>query len=192
MLLLFILRVPLCPAVILWRDLSLKKTCTVSSRLTGERGKHGGWQLDHVERWTLTFLCVSDVSVLPFSAAQLLSYPGKNKIPLNYHIVEVNHFFWQATCWETILIEAWFKIWIPFFFQVIFGELFQLPSPPHIDVMYTTLLIELCKLQPGSLPQVVSFIVCVATVYVRDPPLTQVHLAQPDLPKKAQEGNTPK
>lgn len=28
--------------------------------------------------------------------------------------------------------------------------------PPHIDVMYTTLLIELCKLQPGSLPQVVS------------------------------------
>uniref|UniRef100_A0AAY5ENJ0 MIF4G domain-containing protein n=1 Tax=Electrophorus electricus TaxID=8005 RepID=A0AAY5ENJ0_ELEEL len=59
-------------------------------------------------------------------AAQLLSYPGKNKIPLNYHIVEV-----------------------------IFGELFQLPSPPHIDVMYTALLIELCKLQPGSLPQVV-------------------------------------
>ncbi|CAB1325501.1 unnamed protein product [Coregonus sp. 'balchen'] len=57
-------------------------------------------------------------------AAQLLSYPGKNKIPLNYHIVEV-----------------------------IFGELFQLPCPPHIDVMYTTLLIELCKLQPGSLPQ---------------------------------------
>ncbi|MGH0145688.1 UNVERIFIED_CONTAM: hypothetical protein FKN15_042877 [Acipenser sinensis] len=61
------------------------------------------------------------------SAAQLLSYPGKNKIPLNYHIVEV-----------------------------IFGELFQLPQPPHIDVMYTTLLIELCKLQPGSLPQVLA------------------------------------
>ncbi|XP_006863200.1 PREDICTED: nuclear cap-binding protein subunit 1 isoform X1 [Chrysochloris asiatica] len=60
-------------------------------------------------------------------AAQLLSYPGKNKIPLNYHIVEV-----------------------------IFAELFQLPAPPHIDVMYTTLLIELCKLQPGSLPQVLA------------------------------------
>ncbi|KAA0709650.1 Nuclear cap-binding protein subunit 1 80 kDa nuclear cap-binding protein [Triplophysa tibetana] len=60
-------------------------------------------------------------------AAQLLSYPGKNKIPLNYHIVEV-----------------------------IFGELFQLPAPPHIDVMYTALLIELCKLQPGSLPQVLA------------------------------------
>uniref|UniRef100_A0A8C5AC34 MIF4G domain-containing protein n=1 Tax=Gadus morhua TaxID=8049 RepID=A0A8C5AC34_GADMO len=38
--------------------------------------------------------------------------------------------------------------------QVIFGELFQLPCAPHLDVMYTTLLIELCKLQPGSLPQV--------------------------------------
>uniref|UniRef100_V9KRF1 Nuclear cap-binding protein subunit 1 n=1 Tax=Callorhinchus milii TaxID=7868 RepID=V9KRF1_CALMI len=60
-------------------------------------------------------------------AAQLLSYPGKNKIPLNYHIVEV-----------------------------VFGELFQLPVPPHIEVMYTTLLIELCKLQPGSLPQVLA------------------------------------
>ncbi|XP_062857290.1 nuclear cap-binding protein subunit 1 isoform X3 [Trichomycterus rosablanca] len=60
-------------------------------------------------------------------AAQLLSYPGKSKIPLNYHIVEV-----------------------------IFGELFQLPAPPHIDVMYTALLIELCKLQPGSLPQVLA------------------------------------
>lgn len=47
--------------------------------------------------------------------------------------------------------------------QVIFGELFQLPAPPHIDVMYTALLIELCKLQPGSLPQVVSFIVCAAS-----------------------------
>ncbi|KAF6327722.1 nuclear cap-binding protein subunit 1 isoform X1 [Rhinolophus sinicus] len=60
-------------------------------------------------------------------AAQLVSYPGKSKIPLNYHIVEV-----------------------------IFAELFQLPAPPHIDVMYTTLLIELCKLQPGSLPQVLA------------------------------------
>ncbi|KAM8801889.1 nuclear cap-binding protein subunit 1 isoform 1-T1 [Rhynchonycteris naso] len=60
-------------------------------------------------------------------AAQLVRYPGKNKIPLNYHIVEV-----------------------------IFAELFQLPAPPHIDVMYTTLLIDLCRLQPGSLPQVLA------------------------------------
>ncbi|KAM6293900.1 nuclear cap-binding protein subunit 1-like [Aegotheles albertisi] len=59
-------------------------------------------------------------------AAQLLSYPG-NKIPLNYHIVEV-----------------------------IFAELFQLPSSPHIEIMYTALLIDLCKLQPGSLLQVLA------------------------------------
>lgn len=34
---------------------------------------------------------MSYLNPLPFpaSAAQLLSYPGKNKIPLNYHIVEV-------------------------------------------------------------------------------------------------------
>lgn len=51
---------------------------------------------------------------------------------------------------------------------MIFGELFQLPTPPHLDVMYTTLLIELCKLQPGSLPQVVSFSVCVPAVHVKD------------------------
>ncbi|PIO27309.1 hypothetical protein AB205_0197690 [Aquarana catesbeiana] len=75
------------------------------------------------------------------NAAQLLSYPGKNKIPLNYHIVE-----------PTIVHSNDLP-----FKSVIFGELFQLPMPPHIDVMYTTLLIELCKLQPGSLPQVVSF-----------------------------------
>ena len=41
----------------------------------------------------LSVKCLSRCSVwflfLPFSAAQLLSYPGKNKIPLNYHIVEV-------------------------------------------------------------------------------------------------------
>ncbi|ETE65071.1 Nuclear cap-binding protein subunit 1, partial [Ophiophagus hannah] len=40
-------------------------------------------------------------------AAQLTSYPGNNKIPLNYHIVEV-----------------------------IFAELFQLPVPPHTEIMF--------------------------------------------------------
>lgn len=59
-----------------------------------------------------------------------------------------------------------FSMLMFWFFQVIFGELFQLPTPPHIDVMYTTLLIELCKLQPGSLPQVVSLTVCLLTVCI--------------------------
>lgn len=48
--------------------------------------------------------------------------------------------------------------------QVIFSELFQLPVPPRTEVMYTTLLIELCKLQPGSLPQVVSFLLKISLV----------------------------
>ncbi|CAM9417695.1 nuclear cap-binding protein subunit 1 [Lampetra fluviatilis] len=60
-------------------------------------------------------------------AVQLVSYLGRTKIPLNYMVIEV-----------------------------IFGELFQLPCPPCIEVMYTALLIELCKLQPSSLPQVLA------------------------------------
>ncbi|CAH1796073.1 unnamed protein product [Owenia fusiformis] len=60
-------------------------------------------------------------------AATLLSYPDKNKVPLNYCIVEV-----------------------------IFAELFRLPKPPVLDVMYGALLIELCKLQPSSMPQVLA------------------------------------
>lgn len=35
----------------------------------------------------------SALSCASLSAAQLLSYPGKNKIPLNYHIVEVKKVF---------------------------------------------------------------------------------------------------
>lgn len=100
-----------------------------------------------------------------FSAAQLLSYPGKNKIPLNYHIVEVYRFFTNHLLRNDKdgLNEIEMFISGVFNLQVIFGELFQLPCPPHIDVMYTTLLIELCKLQPGSLPQVVSLVVCVTS-----------------------------
>lgn len=94
------------------------------------------------------------VFVPTLSAAQLLSYPGKNKIPLNYHIVEVR--LRRHRCRKAALLHSNPSL----FFQVIFGELFQLPVPPHIDVMYTTLLIELCKLQPGSLPQVASLITC--------------------------------
>ena len=61
------------------------------------------------------------------SAAQLLSYPLKNKIPLEYMIVEV-----------------------------MFGEIFRLPNPSFIEICYASILIELCKLQPSTMPQVLA------------------------------------
>lgn len=60
-------------------------------------------------------------------AAQLLSYPLKNKIPLEYMIVEV-----------------------------MFGEIFRLPNPEFIEIAYGSILIELCKLQPSTMPQVLA------------------------------------
>lgn len=79
-------RVQSCPAATPWRDSSLKRTCTVSSRHTGERGTPG-------ERLRFPLCRRAHANVchccLFLSAAQLLSYPGKSKIPLNYHIVEV-------------------------------------------------------------------------------------------------------
>lgn len=66
------------------------------------------------------------IKFLLCSAAQLLNFPFKAKIPLDYCIVEV-----------------------------IFSELFRLPTPKHLEISYGSILIELCKLQPSTMPQVI-------------------------------------
>ncbi|KAK3733283.1 hypothetical protein QZH41_011130, partial [Actinostola sp. cb2023] len=58
---------------------------------------------------------------------QFQNLPGQSKVPFNYCIVEV-----------------------------IFSEMFRLPNPPHIDLFYGSLLIELCKSQPNAMPGIVA------------------------------------
>ena len=43
-------------------------------------------------------------------------------------------------------------------FQVLFSELFRLPNSYHPHIFYGSVIIELCKLQPNSMPGVVSLL----------------------------------
>ncbi|CAK5056475.1 unnamed protein product [Meloidogyne enterolobii] len=60
-------------------------------------------------------------------ADALLGYYRKDAIPLNYMITEV-----------------------------IFSQLFRLPKSPHCEIFYGSLLIELCRSQSNSMPQVLA------------------------------------
>ena len=84
-----------------------------------------------IERWLieeqLRHILMSNFKERKECAAQLLSYPLKNKIPLEYIIVEV-----------------------------MFGEIFRLPNPLCLEIAYGSILIELCKLQPSTMPQVLA------------------------------------
>uniref|UniRef100_A0A915NSG8 Nuclear cap-binding protein subunit 1 n=1 Tax=Meloidogyne floridensis TaxID=298350 RepID=A0A915NSG8_9BILA len=60
-------------------------------------------------------------------ADALLGYYRKEAIPLNYMITEV-----------------------------IFSQLFRLPKSPHCEIFYGSLLIELCRSQSNSMPQVLA------------------------------------
>jgi nuclear cap-binding protein subunit 1 len=40
--------------------------------------------------------------------------------------------------------------------EVMFASQFRLPDPPMIDMAYATIFIELCKLQPSNMPQVLA------------------------------------
>ncbi|XP_022257706.1 uncharacterized protein LOC106472631 isoform X3 [Limulus polyphemus] len=57
-------------------------------------------------------------------AGALLSFPGKHKLPIEYMITEV-----------------------------IFSQLFTLPVPKYLEIFHGSLILELCRVQPSTMPQ---------------------------------------
>lgn len=70
-----------------------------------------------------------------FSSARMLSIPAKEKVPISHLVTEV-----------------------------MFGELFRLPASDFPEVFFTSVFIELCKLQPSNMPQVVSFLCVISYI----------------------------
>lgn len=56
-----------------------------------------------------------------------MEYQHNNRVPLEYMVVEV-----------------------------IFGELFRLPTPEYLEICYGSVLIELCRKSPAIIPQVLA------------------------------------
>ena len=48
------------------------------------------------------------------------------------------------------------KFTLNFIYQIMFGSLFRMPESPIIEIAYASIFIELCKLQPSNMPQVLA------------------------------------
>nr|CAB3264226.1 nuclear cap-binding protein subunit 1-A-like [Phallusia mammillata] len=84
-----------------------------------------------IERWLIEESMRNMINTNKYDkkecATRLLNFPGKEKIPLNHMIIEC-----------------------------LLGDMFRLPVSPLQQIFYTSIFIELCRLQPGMIPQVLA------------------------------------
>jgi len=84
-----------------------------------------------IERWLIEEHILLILKTNKFDkkecATRLLAYPGKEKVPLNHMIIEC-----------------------------LMGDMLKLPSSTFSSVFYMSVFIELCKLQPSMIPQILA------------------------------------